>query len=628
LPVSLRTHRRAQQRQCAIFHASFPVSFLTEGIIVDHWLIGSALGTYEARTPEFATVDGTSLAGVHSKVGVRRLTMASRSCSLVVAGALLGLIAALSPAQATTFVVPDNSQLLAASDVVVMGQVKAIRGLEEDDSLRTTVAVSVEQIVKGPDASEVTVVEPGGLVGQRHRWVYGAPTFFVGERVLLFLHHNARHELETTFLGMGKFRVVRSARGSEFAVRNLTGAHALALRRGRLEGSSTVTTHALNDLLRSLRTLGAASTPAALGSAAPQAAQGSRWQANFTFAGPPPVRWFLPDEGEPIAYRVSTDGDSTLGNDASVAAVDAALAAWSGSGCASVNLVDSGTADPVPFSMCDGRTEVTFNDPFGEIPEPVGCTGVLGVGGVCWDSSVPETFNGATFDRVTEGDVLINNGFGDCPFWNEANVAELLTHEVGHTLGLGHSSNDPNESDPTLRDATMYYAAHFDGRGAQLMSDDVAAICALYPAGHTGSVTLRRFAIVSDASGATPSDRLVVDGSLRVDNASFDPQTDTLTIDLLAAGASVFRLAVLPNQWTTDASATRYYYRGVTAGGTTTLMLSDMTAGGVRFTMRARGLDLSGTETDPVVISIAFGEASVTQPIPPLRSAAHGRVYP
>ncbi|MFI5364474.1 MAG: matrixin family metalloprotease [Candidatus Binatia bacterium] len=523
---------------------------------------------------------------------------------------------------------PDTAQLLAASDTVVLGHVTAIRGLEAYSRLRTAVTVAVEQVVKGPQAAELIVVEPGGFVGRQHRWIYGAPTFFLGERVLLFLHRNPRSELETTFLGIGKFRVVRSSRGTEFAVRNLTGVHALAMRRGRLEGDSTVTTQALSELLQSLRALGALKTPAVPDSAAAQAPESALRQANFTFAGPPLVRWFLPDEGEPIAYRVSTGGDGTLGNDASVAAVDAALAAWSSTGCASVDLVDSGTVDPAPFSMCDGRTAVTFNDPFGEIPDPAGCTGVLGVGGVCWDSSVAETFNGATFYRVTEGDVMINNGFGDCPFWNDTNVAELLTHEVGHTLGLGHSSNDPNEPDPTLRNATMYYAAHFDGRGAQLMSDDVAAVCALYPVGHAGSVTLRRFAIVSDATGATPSDRLVVDGTLNVDDAPFDPKTDTLTIDLLAAGTSVFRLAVSPEQWTTDVSGTRYYYSGMTAAGTTTLLLSNMTAAGMRFTIRARDLDLSGTETDPVVIAITFGESSVTQPIPPLRNAALGRVYP
>jgi len=554
--------------------------------------------------------------------------MVFRACSLAVVGALIGGIAACTSARATTFVVPDTAQLLAASDTVVLGHITAIRGLEAHSRLRTAITVAVEQVVKGPQAAELIVVEPGGFVGRQHRWIYGAPTFFLGERVLLFLHRNPRSELETTFLGIGKFRVVRSSRGTEFVVRNLTGVHALAMRRGRLEGDSTVTTQALSELLQSLRALGALKTPAVPDSAAAQAPESALRQANFTFAGPPLVRWFLPDEGEPIAYRVSTGGDGTLGNDASVAAVDAALAAWSSTGCASVDLVDSGTVDPAPFSMCDGRTAVTFNDPFGEIPDPAGCTGVLGVGGVCWDSSVAETFNGATFYRVTEGDVMINNGFGDCPFWNDTNVAELLTHEVGHTLGLGHSSNDPNEPDPTLRNATMYYAAHFDGRGAQLMSDDVAAVCALYPVGHAGSVTLRRFAIVSDATGATPSDRLVVDGTLNVDDAPFDPKTDTLTIDLLAAGTSVFRLAVSPEQWTTDVSGTRYYYSGMTTAGTTTLLLSNMTAAGMRFTIRARDLDLSGTETDPVVIAITFGESSVTQPIPPLRNAALGRVYP
>ncbi len=224
--------------------------------------------------------------------------------------------------------------------------------------------------------------------------------------------------------------------------------------------------------------------------------------------------------------------------------------------------------------------------------------------------------------------MVVNNGFGDCPFWNARNLAELLTHEVGHTLGLAHSSDNPDEPDVSLRDATMYYAAHFDGRGATLRSDDIAAICTLYPAGRTRAVTLRRFAIVSDPSHPPPSDRLVVDGTLNLDNGRFDPHADTLIIDFLAAGSSVFRLAVLPGQWMSSISGTRLRTRRATEAGTTTVTLSVKNPDALRFSIRARGLDLSGAHADPVVMSLALGTAGMSETVPPLRTAAHSRVYP
>ena len=341
--------------------------------------------------------------------------------------------------------------------------------------------------------------------------------------MLLFLRRNARQQLTTTFLAMGKFSVVTSSSGTEFAVRNLGDAQVLGPHGRRLERSSPVSSYELRSFLKTLRAGSGGRGDAGGGTPTALAAQGSRWQDNFTFSGPPRTRWFQADTGAPIEYHLSEGGDATLGEADSIAAADAALAAWSQVECADLHLVDAGVAPPSSFNVCDGQTEITFNDPADEIDDPVGCSGVLAIGGVCADGHAASAFNGLSFFPITEADVVVNNGFAGCWFWNPTSLAELLTHEVGHTLGLAHSSENPAETDPSLRDATMYYAAHFDGRGASLRSDDIAGVCALYPSGRTGVVTLRRFAVVFDSTNNLPNDRLVVDGFLDLDDGQFNP---------------------------------------------------------------------------------------------------------
>jgi hypothetical protein len=116
---------------------------------------------------------------------------------------------------------------------------------------------------------------------------------------------------------------------------------------------------------------------------------------------------------------------------------------------------------------------VSFGDPLGQMDDPVNCGGVLAMGGYFSTSSQLRTVNGRLFNRIVEGDVVVNGGWDGCGLYESfANLAEVVTHELGHVLGLGHSAEP---------EATMAPRAHFDGRGASLRADDMAGLRFIYP---------------------------------------------------------------------------------------------------------------------------------------------------
>jgi hypothetical protein len=78
---------------------------------------------------------------------------------------------------------------------------------------------------------------------------------------------------------------------------------------------------------------------------------------------------------------------------------------------------------------------------------------------------------GTTFNRLVEADTVFNDGM-DCFLGISANLAEVACHELGHSIGLGHSA------DPA---AMMWASAHGRGRDATLGSDDRAGVLAIYP---------------------------------------------------------------------------------------------------------------------------------------------------
>ena len=413
-----------------------------------------------------ATVDSAKRTG---KTGMR-----SSYGGLPLTALILTLLT--SAAHGTTFVLMDEPQLLETSDVVVVGTVTAIESAQGPaDGIQTYVHVQPSHVIKGGIGNDPLVLrEPGGSFGERRAWVYGAPEFWVGERCLLFLTRNSDGTLQTNNLAMGKFTLEVDASGRTVATRDFGYGSSLLMPSAEatlIEAQPQRQRFApLLNRLRALAQDATTSTSALPVLMPPElATTTTETKDAFTFLGSPPSRWFEPDSGLTVGYLIDSTGDAKLGFAASRAAVDAALAAWSNVPTASLVLADAGTTAPAPFGDCSGN-KIVFNDPFNELSH-TGCVGTLAIGGYC-NTGATRVVNGTTFTRIVIGKVTFNSGLSGCGYWTQCNLAQVATHEIGHTIGLGHSSDTS---------ATMYPTAIFDGRCAGLGSDDIAGVSFIYP---------------------------------------------------------------------------------------------------------------------------------------------------
>jgi hypothetical protein len=412
----------------------------------------------------------------------------------------VGLLSVLpllaSPAAATTFQMVEDSALADQARAVVRAKIVEAEPSTLGNRPATDYIIEVERVLKGDVPGSTLVVRvPGGIgpngVGLK---IWGAPQMAAGESVLLFLNPAEDGTFRVLHLMLGAFHR-QTVQGNRLAIRDLSEAQEV-----RSDGIGPARDE-VRDFDRFADWIADRATGIVRqrdylvqGSGVRSAVDAfSLMKADDNI----PIRWFEFDAGRGVAWRVHSGGQPGLGLDASIAAFNVALQAWNNDGGSNIRYTYSGTTNVgTGFADPDGVNVILFEDPGDRDADGTfecGSGGIIAVGGP-WFYESTRAYGGKSYHEAAEADIVTNDGT-TCFFQNNPRAAEeVFAHELGHTLGIGHS---------TIRDALMSARAHDDGRGARLHFDDLAAVAELYRSGGTqpplGPKAPSELAVVSTA---------------------------------------------------------------------------------------------------------------------------------
>lgn len=412
------------------------------------------------------------------------------SCVLAVSFATL--------ASATTIVLPTDDQLIQKSAVIVEGTVISTVPIERGGAIWTETKLAIDRTIKGDVTGEITIREMGGQLGNHITKIFGSPEFAPGEHVLVFLTATPRGDYQTTDLYIGKFSEDVALNGRRLFLRNSAGNVQL------LDGSFAPIE--AKNMQRDARGFEAYVSARVAGKTAPNnygvenplidsevakpgAAQTQLPIAgNFTMISEPQIyRWFRFDKGQAAQWYSSGTQPGYAGG--GVSEIQTALSAWNSVSAAKINYSYAGVKSGTPggLNAPNGVNEVLFNDPLSEIsgtwnPSQGGVVGQGGFNGVSGGGNFTAGFAadathtaGVHFAyEITEANLTIQDNVSATTGISSVRLAEIVAHEFGHTLGLGHSDQNT---------ALMYPSV--TGLGPSPRTDDIAAVQWLYPDGST-----------------------------------------------------------------------------------------------------------------------------------------------
>lgn len=432
--------------------------------------------------------------------------------------ATAGLSITTSALRASSVLPASEADDVRASLGICRGRVSSVEAFRHPQrgGIFTRVRITVLEAVKGRFPAEITFIQRGGTIGGESESTGTSAVFQIGDERLFHLQRRADGTLD---LLRGTASAERlSARFSSIQ----------KLRRVRELASAQVSSTFITG-----EDFGAVTGVQQANSGTPSGATGLLVDGSGI-----PSRLLPPDRGEPIGYLVDVQAlPAGISEAQALTAVAQALAAWTavtGITFRYDGLQNFGMS-AADVAITDERLRIQVHDLFGEITGPT----TLGIGGRSF-TNVSNDFaatgggggqvNGLECHKTTHCYVVIKHTATSVQ--TLSTFTETLCHEIGHALGMAHSSENAAEPDATLKQAVMYYQIHADGRGAMLGTYDGPVIQKIHSPTNTPPYSFDRIVPLITAPSAIPA----TPGINELPLLGYDLQTASSSLTLVTTG--------------------------------------------------------------------------------------------